>query len=186
MADKSVLDRHLIVGLGNPGPEYRATRHNIGFMIVDLLADRLGVTLNLNKNLLAKVGVTSHSGKSLILVKPMTFMNHSGRAVVSSKNYYKVPLEGILVISDDIALPFGELRKRDSGSSGGHNGLRSIIDSLSTKEFSRLRVGIDSPKQVPLESYVLSPFTQKEQLELPAILEKAANKILEEFESCNK
>lgn len=163
----------LIIGLGNPGLEYKFHRHNIGFLILDYLAQKNSVSFVTNKNLLAKVAPLLINERKVYLIKPTTFMNHSGRAVSAARKYYKVPLEDLLVISDDLYLPFGQLRLRHQGSAGGHNGLKSIIQSCESQEFSRLKFGIDLPDRQPIEDYVLSNFSTQETLELDTLFPKA-------------
>jgi PTH1 family peptidyl-tRNA hydrolase len=131
----------LVVGLGNPGAEYRDTRHNAGFQVIDALARRWGLEQwrEAFESLTTK---TTRGGEAVLLAKPLTFMNLSGRAVVALAGFYKVSLEDLLVITDDVALPTGRLRARRGGSDGGHNGLKSISQSLGTQSFARLRVGV--------------------------------------------
>ena len=129
---------YLIVGLGNPGRKYKHNRHNIGFMLVDRLAERLGVTFS---RLQHKALVTDarYQGKKIILAKPQTYMNNSGQAVRALVRFYKIPLENLLIVYDDVDLPFGSHRLRASGGSAGQKGMQSIIQHLGTKEFYRLR-----------------------------------------------
>ena len=153
----------LIIGLGNPGAGYRHNRHNIGFMLVDRVAERLGVKFSRleSKALLTK---GEHHGRRVVLAKPQTFMNLSGQAVGRLSRAHHIPPERILVVYDDLDLPLGRLRLRREGSSGGHKGMRSIIESLGTQAFPRLRVGIDRPLSGgdPVD-YVLQPFAKDEQ-----------------------
>jgi len=167
---------HLIFGLGNPGEQYVKTRHNMGFMILDLISERFRVVF--------KKGEGSYSAASLrlrnhevILVKPLTFMNLSGKAVKDALDYYHPEdLAKILVISDDINLPFGTIRLRPGGSDGGQKGLRSIIAEIERDDFPRLRAGIGDTG-TNLVDYVLSPFSREEQEELPGILDWAADAV---------
>ncbi len=162
-----------IFGLGNPTPRYAATRHNIGFMTVDTIARRLGMRFHHHAGrFLAR---TRWAGKNLRLVKPLLYMNESG--VIVREQLAAEPDE-FLVVVDDIALPFGQLRLRPRGSDGGHKGLASIIYHLNTHDFPRLRIGIGTPEAVDAVEYVLSPFTPEEQKSLPAILERAADACL--------
>lgn len=167
----------LIVGLGNIGEEYQQTRHNIGFMMVDKLANELAIHFKQDKNAYSAIG--TYKGRKLILLKPTTFMNLSGKAVHYHLLQNKIPLENLLVITDDIALPFGTLRLKPKGSDGGHNGLKNIQDLLQTTQYPRLRVGIGSNfskgKQV---DYVLGKFTEQEIKELPKILNAGTQAIL--------
>jgi PTH1 family peptidyl-tRNA hydrolase len=154
----------LIVGLGNPGPRYRGTFHNVGFEVVDEVARRRGVGFDAAPAdaLMARLRDTDGSSGAL-LVKPLTFMNVSGDAVGALQRYFKVALEDILIVVDDVALPAGRLRARAKGSAGGHNGLKSIIASLGTDEFARLRVGVGrgDPRR-DLADHVLSRVTGDE------------------------
>ncbi|MDA8235809.1 MAG: aminoacyl-tRNA hydrolase [Clostridia bacterium] len=134
----------LIVGLGNPGSRYEATRHNVGFLVIDRLARELGVTVNKNQNQ-AMVGQGRFGPDKVLLVKPQTYMNKSGEAVGSLAGYYKVEPEDVIVIYDDLDLEPGRLRIRAKGSAGGHNGIKSIISHLGTEEFPRIKVGIGRP-----------------------------------------
>ena len=135
----------LIAGLGNPGREYEKTRHNTGFLALDLLAKALGVRVNKPK-FKGEVGVCDYKGKRLILVKPQTYMNLSGESVGEAARFYKIPADHVLVISDDVSLPAGKLRIRGGGSAGGHNGLKNIIQHLGTDRFPRIKVGVGSPR----------------------------------------
>ena len=150
----------LIVGLGNPGPAYTGTRHNVGFDVADALASRNGIALRGEKfhGWFALVG----SGEQrFALLKPATYMNRSGRAVLAAVTFYKLEPADLLVVSDDMALPVGRLRMRIGGSSGGHNGLQDIIDRLGTDAWCRLRIGIGGPIGDPAD-YVLSRFSTEE------------------------
>lgn len=164
----------LIVGLGNPGREYRDTRHNIGFMVLDRLAIRLDARFTrLQAKALvapAQVGETR-----LLLAKPQTFMNLSGQAVRGLTRFYKIPPESILVIHDDLDLPVGALRLRMDGGAAGHKGILSIVAELGTEQFARLRVGIGRPPgQMDAADYVLQPLSTPELLAFSDILERAA------------
>ena len=157
----------LIVGLGNPGSTYSRTRHNIGFMVIDSLID------DLNPNNISKKSFNGElfKYKDLLFLKPTTFMNLSGKSVQAVASFYKIDLDDILVIHDEIDIPFGAIKLKKGGSSGGHNGLKSI-DSLIGKEYNRLRLGVDKPpKKEMVASYVLSDFNDKEQ----EVLEKFVN-----------
>jgi peptidyl-tRNA hydrolase, PTH1 family len=153
--------KYLIVGLGNPGPEYANTRHNIGFLVMDALAQAAGVTFAPDRY--ADRAELRHKGRTLILLKPSTFMNLSGKAMRYWMDQEKVISERMLVITDDLALPFGKIRLRASGGAGGHNGLISIIELTGTETFPRLRFGIGSafPKGRQAD-YVLSPWNKEE------------------------
>lgn len=154
----------LVVGLGNPGKEYLYTRHNTGFLTLDYIAERLSVTVNRAKfNALTADAVIG--GDRVLLIKPQTYMNESGVAVRQAADFYKIPTEHIIVISDDISLPVGMMRVRRSGSDGGQKGLRSIIAHLGSDKFPRLRIGVGEKPHpdYPLADWVLSEFTKEEQ-----------------------
>ena len=169
--------KYLIVGLGNPGAEYVDTRHNIGFMVVDKLAEKLKVIPELKK--LGYTALGKHKGRQLHLLMPLTFMNLSGKAVRYYLNKLNIPQENLLIIYDDVALPFGKLRMRQKGSDGGHNGIKNINQMLNTQQYPRLRVGIgdDYPKGQQVD-YVLSSFTNEEFDALPAIIDTCVEGIL--------
>jgi peptidyl-tRNA hydrolase, PTH1 family len=171
-------DYYLIVGLGNPGRDYRDNRHNVGFMLVDRLAARLGVAFSrLESRALVTKG--EQEGRRVILAKPQTFMNLSGQAVGALARYYKIPLENTLVAYDEVDLPFGTLRLRASGGSGGHKGMNSVIERLGTQDIPRLRIGIDRPPgRKEAADYVLQDFTNSEGKALPAILDQAVDAVL--------
>jgi len=171
-------NRVLIAGLGNPGREYSKNRHNVGFMVLDHLAQELNVEFSkLRMN--AFIGDVRRDQKRIFLVKPQTFMNASGQAVRSIMRYFRIPLENLLVIYDDVDLPFETLRVRTGGGAGGQKGLRSIINSLGTQEFPRLRVGIDRPPgRMEVSDYVLQDFSQPEEEILNFVLGRAADAAL--------
>lgn len=169
----------VIIGLGNPGKEYENTRHNVGFMCIDMLAKKYNTNINENK-LKSLVGTTNINGKKIIFAKPQTYMNLSGEAVVAIKNFYKLEDKDILIIYDDIDINTGTIRYRKSGSAGTHNGMRNIIDILKNEEIPRIRVGTGpiENKNIKLVDYVLQRFSNED-------LEKIAtqmNSILEKFE----
>jgi peptidyl-tRNA hydrolase, PTH1 family len=145
----------MIVGLGNPGSEYTGTRHNIGFEVVDLLAESLGETIK-KKKFGALLGEAERGGKKLILVKPQEFMNRSGQAVATAAGFYKLPPKDILIVTDDMALEPGRLRVRASGSAGGHNGLADVIEKLCTMDVARVRVGIGKAPGPEWRDWVLT------------------------------
>jgi len=169
--------QYLIVGLGNIGENYKETRHNIGFMVLDYLAHQLSTDFQIDKN--AYSAKTTYKGRKLILIKPTTYMNLSGKAVLYHQQFHKIPLENLLVITDDIALPFGTLRLKPKGSDGGHNGLKNIQDLLQTTNYPRLRIGIGSefPKGKQID-YVLGKFNSDEQKNLPKIIEVSTQAVL--------
>ena len=164
--------KFLIVGLGNIGPEYALTRHNAGFMVLDRLAAQHGFSFAMTR--LAYTAKWQHKGKQLFFIKPTTYMNLSGKAVLYYMKQENIPVENLLVITDDKDLPFGKLRLKPKGSPGGHNGLRSIDEVLSTQEYARLRVGIGNNfskgRQV---DFVLGEFPEDELIQLPAYLDRA-------------
>ncbi len=164
--------KYLIVGLGNPGSEYEETRHNIGFKVVDALAKELGDSFSLNKA--AFRAEVKFKGRTLILIKPITYMNLSGKAVNYWMQTEKIPIENLVVITDDIALPFGKLRMKGKGSDGGHNGLKDIQETLKTQEYSRLRFGVGSDFSKGRQAdYVLGKWSKEESLDLTARIDVA-------------
>ena len=168
-------ERFLVVGLGNPGPRYAATRHNIGFAVVDMLALRAGARFKAHKSR-CEIAEVRLGGHPVVLAKPMTFMNESGGPVVGAARFFKVPVDNIAVAHDDLDLPFGSLRLKRGGGEGGHNGLRSMSSSLGSKEYARVRFGIGRPpgRQDPAD-YVLRDFATSERKELAFLLDRAAD-----------
>ena len=166
----------LIIGLGNPGAQYAPTRHNVGFWTVDALAQRHGIELR-TRRYHSRVGVGTIAGVVVALAQPQTYMNLSGQAVVGLRQWYKIdPATELLVVYDDVDLPFGVLRLRERGSAGTHNGMRSIIALLGSQIFPRLRIGIDRPPPAwDLANYVLGRFTPEQEAQLPDIIQKAAD-----------
>ncbi len=173
---------YLIVGLGNPGKEYAGTRHNAGYEVVELLAERLNVKLNKLK-FNSVYGETFINGEKVLLVKPVTYMNRSGIAVSEIMNFYKIPIDKLIVIYDDIDIPLGTLRIRQKGSSGTHNGMKSIIKSIGSEEFPRIRVGIGRNDNMDLADYVLQKFSSSERDKILSIIEKAAEAVIEVIET---
>jgi peptidyl-tRNA hydrolase, PTH1 family len=170
----------LVVGLGNPGKEYAKNRHNVGFLVVDLLAGRIGVKFGRHRKAVADVaegrlGVGVQAPR-LVLAKPMTYMNLSGGPVASLCRFYKVPVDRLLAVHDELDLPYTVLRAKQGGGEGGHNGLRSVSQSLSTKDYLRVRFGIGRPpgRQDPAD-YVLSDFSAAERKELDYLVDRAAD-----------
>lgn len=166
----------LIVGLGNPGKEYERTRHNCGFRAIDLLADKLGCKLDKAK-FQGLYGQAALDGRKIYLLKPLTYMNLSGRSVLQMSAYFQIPPQRIIVIFDDISLEVGRLRVRSNGSAGGHNGIKSIISELGSQEFPRVKVGVGAkphPEQ-DLADWVLSSFTALEEKSLKTALENAGD-----------
>ena len=165
----------LVAGLGNPGREYENTRHNAGFMVLDRLATRLGLSLSFSKDWQALWGKTADG---CAFLKPQTFMNLSGRAVRAYSQFYKIAAAEILVVYDDLALPLGQLRLRKEGRSGGQNGMESIINQLGTNAVPRLRVGIGATgQQRSMVDHVLGTFTSAERTELDLAIERAADAV---------
>lgn len=161
----------LFVGLGNPGPQYGMTRHNMGYLVVQKFANRLGWSLKEDRRFNALVAKGISENKTIHLLLPLTYMNLSGDAVRRYVDYYKIPLSCVVVITDDIALPFGQLRLRSMGSAGGHNGLKSMEACLGTSHYKRLRMGIGHPGEKMLANYVLETFNHAEQQELPRLID---------------
>jgi PTH1 family peptidyl-tRNA hydrolase len=167
----------LIVGLGNPGETYNQTRHNIGFRAVDLLARKHGLEFKKQlkaKGLLAEGKIGEDPVK---ILKPLTFMNLSGEAVAHLMHYYQIDLSRLLILSDDVALPLGQMRLRINSGSGGHNGLQSIEDCLQTNRYPRLRIGVGDREQGELSDYVLGRFSKEEETLLPSVLERAVKAV---------
>jgi PTH1 family peptidyl-tRNA hydrolase len=175
--DRVPEDRHLVVGLGNPGPRYAGTRHNAGFLVVDLLAERVRGRFKAHKGR-ADVVECRIGGLPVILVKPKSFMNESGGPIVSIARFYKVPVERIAVVHDELDLPFGALRLKRGGGDGGHNGLRSATSALGSKEYARVRFGIGRPpgRQDPAD-YVLREWSGAERKELDFLVDRAADAV---------
>ena len=179
---------HLIVGLGNPGPEYESTRHNVGFLVVDELADRAGVKLARRRSSqgaamqLAEGRLGGPPGdldaRRAVLIKPMGFMNRSGSAVAAAAAFYKIPVDRIIVVHDELDLPFGVLRVKRGGGEAGHNGLRSMTGAVGSKDYLRVRFGIGRPTgRKSGADYVLAEFTPKERVEITGPLDDAANMV---------
>ena len=165
----------LIVGLGNPGPQYAGTRHNVGFDVVDVLASRWDISLSAEK-FHGWFGTGEVRGQRVALLEPTTFMNNSGRAILAAGRFYKLEIEQLLVVSDDLALPLGRLRVRVSGSAGSHKGLQDIIDRLGSEAWCRLRIGIGEPVGDPTV-YVLSRFDEAEEAVIQCVRQRAADAV---------
>jgi len=178
MLDSLNKENTLIVGLGNPVLAYRHNRHNVGFMVADTLADKLEIPLKRVK-FKAQIGNGKLGDIPIIIAKPLTFMNNSGEAVAPLVRYFKVPLERLLVIHDDMDLPLGTLRMRPSGGSAGHNGMLSIFDKLGTNAIPRLRVGIGRPPgRMDPADYVLQDFSRSEEELLNMVITQACEAAL--------
>ena len=171
-------DLHLIVGLGNPGADYAKTRHNAGFALAGLLAERWRAEWRATHKFHARVARTERDGRKILLCEPRTFMNASGEAVGAMVNFYRLPLTGLMVAVDDADLPLGEIRLRPRGSSGGHHGLESIERHLSSREFARLRIGIgrkDGAREIT--DYVLGRFSATDAALMKKVLARAADQV---------
>ncbi len=170
-------ERYLIVGLGNPGPRYAGTRHNAGFLVADLLAERIGGRFKAHRSQ-AEVLEGRLAGAPVVLAKPTTFMNLSGGPVAGAARFFKIAPQRLIVVHDELDLPYGALRLKRGGGEGGHNGLRSISTSLSDKDYIRVRFGIGRPpgRQDPAD-YVLKDFAAAERKELPYLVDRAADAV---------
>ncbi|MEV0132055.1 aminoacyl-tRNA hydrolase [Dactylosporangium sp. NPDC050688] len=170
----------LIVGLGNPGPEYARHRHNVGFMVADLIAQRAGLRFSRHRRVAADVaeGRLRIGGPRIVLVKPLTFMNLSGGPVAGLAQFYKVPVGQVIAVHDELDVPYEQLRLKQGGGEGGHNGLRSMSSSLGSKDYVRVRFGIGRPpgRQNPAD-FVLSDFTAVERKELDFFIDRAADAV---------
>ncbi len=168
----------LVVGLGNPGRQYAGNRHNVGFLVADLLAGRLGARFSRHRRAMAEVaeGRLGLGGRRLVLVKPLTYMNLSGAAAAGLAQFYKVPPARVVAIHDELDIPYGQVRVKCGGGEGGHNGLRSMTKSLGTKEYARVRFGVGRPpaRRDPAD-FVLSDFGTVERKELDFLVDRAAD-----------
>ena len=170
------MTKKLIVGLGNPGPEYELNRHNIGFIVIDDLACKHKIDISKKKEL-CMIGSGTIEGSQVILAKPQTYMNKSGFGVVRLLNYFKIEPKELVVVHDDLDLEFGQLKIKETGGHGGHNGVRSIMEVLSSPDFVRLRVGIGRPPgRMPAEKYVLSNFSETDE-ELSELIETCVSAV---------
>jgi PTH1 family peptidyl-tRNA hydrolase len=171
-------DPWLVIGLGNPGKEYAGNRHNVGFMVADLLASRIGAKFGRHRRAVAEVaeGRLGFGGPKMVLAKPLTYMNLSGGPVTALAQFYKVPPGQVIAVHDELDIPYGQLRAKCGGGEGGHNGLRSMSKSLGTKDYVRVRFGIGRPpgRQDPAD-YVLSDFAAAERKELDFLVDRAAD-----------
>ncbi len=168
----------LIAALGNPTDKYKNTRHNAGFMVVDFLAQKWGFNFLMESKFKCEISKTIFKDEPIMVIKPMTFMNLSGESVALVMNFFKIPIEDLFVVYDDIALDLGTVRFRSSGSDGGHNGIKSIIKCIGTSKFDRLKVGIGpQPVNIPSEVFVLNNFAQDEKTVLEESISKSAEAI---------
>lgn len=173
--NKGMERMKIIVGLGNPGKQYAATRHNIGFHVIDELSKRLDIPLTQSK-FNGMYGIGHVGTEKVMLLKPLTYMNLSGECIVPLMDYYEVNDDEIVVIYDDLDLQVGKLRLRQKGSAGGHNGIKSIIQHLGSQEFNRIRIGVDRPKNgMKVPDYVLSNFSEDEKIEMIHAVKNSAN-----------
>lgn len=165
---------YVVVGLGNPGNKYRGTRHNVGFDTIDCMAEMFNVKLNKIKYK-SVYGETNIGGEKVLLVKPQTYMNNSGQTVLDIYNFFKLPIDNIIVIYDDIDIEFGTIRIRKKGSAGSHNGMRSIIYLLKNDQFPRIRIGVGKPEDGrDLVAHVLGKFGKENRPEIDSAIERAA------------
>lgn len=166
----------LVVGLGNPGSQYAKTRHNLGFMVADLLAARIGAQFKVHKRSGAEVVTGRLGDRPVVLAKPRTYMNESGRQVGPLANFYSVTPADVIVVHDELDIDFGRIRLKLGGGEGGHNGLRSVANALGTKNFQRVRIGVGRPpgRKDPA-AFVLETFSSTERTEIPTICEQAAD-----------
>lgn len=167
----------LITGLGNIGDKYLFTRHNVGFMVVDKLAINNNLAFKEDKKLKCLMSKYKVNGEDILLIKPTTFMNLSGEGLIAVMNYYKIDVKDVLIIYDDISLELGRMRFRKNGSDGGHNGIKSVIKHLGTKDFDRLKIGIGPQPPIPSEAFVLQNFSKNQLNELKSVLNKAVEAI---------
>lgn len=166
----------LVVGLGNPGPNYATTRHNLGFMVAEILADRMGETFKVHKRSGAEVATGRLAGRPVVLAKPRVYMNESGRQVGPLAKFYSVAPTDVVIIHDELDIEFGRIRLKAGGGVAGHNGLRSVASALGGNDFARVRIGIGRPPgQKSGASFVLENFTSVERKEVPTICEQAAD-----------
>lgn len=166
----------LIVGLGNPGPQYEKTRHNVGFMVADALAGRIGSAFSSHKKSNSDIVQARLGSRSVVIAKPRTFMNLSGQPVAALARFFSIEPASIVVVHDELDIDFGALRLKLGGGEGGHNGLRSISQHLSTKDYLRVRVGVGRPPgRMDPASFVLKPFSAAERKDLGVVVEEAAD-----------
>jgi PTH1 family peptidyl-tRNA hydrolase len=171
-----VAEPLLVVGLGNPGPDYAKTRHNLGFVVADILADRIGSGFKVHKRSGAEVATGRIAGRSVVLAKPRTYMNESGRQVGPLAKFYSVAPADVIILHDELDIDFGRIRLKFGGGVAGHNGLRSVSSALGTNDFQRVRIGVGRPPgRKSGATFVLENFTATERPEVPTICEQAAD-----------
>ncbi len=177
-ADPTPVPEFIVAGLGNPGREYEGTRHNAGFRALDFLAERLGASVK-ESRFSALVGRAEISGHGVLLLKPQTYMNLSGRAVAEAANFYKIPPENIIVMCDDISFAPGHMRIRKKGSAGGHNGLKSIIESLGSDAFPRIKIGVGAKPSpdTDLASWVLGKLPEQDAKSLSEVFDRIVSAV---------
>ncbi len=173
-----MADTLLVVGLGNPGPNYAKTRHNVGFMVADILADRMREKFKVHKRSGAEAITGRLGGQAIVLAKPRVYMNESGRQVGPLAKFYSVPPTSVIVIHDELDIDFGRIRLKAGGGVAGHNGLRSVASALGSNDFQRVRIGIGRPPgQKSGAAFVLEQFNAAERKEVPTICEQAADAV---------
>jgi peptidyl-tRNA hydrolase, PTH1 family len=171
-------DLAIVVGLGNPGPQYERTRHNVGFMVVDVLAERAGTKFSAHKKSGADIAEARLGDRKVVIAKPRSFMNVSGRPVAALARFFSASVEDVVVVHDELDLDFGVIRLKQGGGEGGHNGLRSISSALTTKDYLRTRIGIGRPPgRMDPASYVLKPFSAEERKTLGVLCEEGADAV---------
>jgi PTH1 family peptidyl-tRNA hydrolase len=168
---------YIVVGLGNPGKEYENTRHNIGFMAIDKLSEKLNISVEKNKHK-ALIGKDTVNQETVMLVKPQTFMNLSGESVIDILNFYKEKPEKVIVIVDDIDLPLGKVRIKRKGSAGTHNGLKSIVSCTNSQDFIRVKVGVGQNRDIDLVNFVLGGFSKEEKVIIDEAIDKVCDAVL--------
>lgn len=176
----------IIFGLGNPGKEYAKSRHNTGFMAIDALATKLGAEWKQDPKFKSEIASARRGNEQMFLVKPQTMMNLSGEAVVAVSNFYKADSDEITIIYDDLDLPLGEIRERDKGSAGTHNGMKSVIQLMGTEDIKRFRIGIESrgttsPAEQDTTSYVLSNFSKEEKVKIDEAIQKLVDILVKPY-----
>ena len=172
----------LIVGLGNPGKNYENTRHNVGFMAIDKVAEHFNVDFKLESKLKGMITSVVYKGEKTFLLKPMTYMNLSGESIRAVINFYKIPVDEILIICDDLDSKTGRVRLRANGSSGGHNGLKSVESQVGTQEYKRIKIGIDRSNVIPVIDWVLQKFSTGEMVEINKAIDVASKACIDFIE----